>query len=303
MRPPLENPRHDRCDVTTRESEANAAIGQFFERLRSVPRASLRVSRALLAEIDDHAVPSGTSHWRILRFTAGRPKVMPGRFDLELTAEQLLEMCGPGRYRIEALDEYGRSLAEVATVNVGGASSETPGELVPNHTVRMIPTSDTRIMLETIAQMSRAHSESLQSLASAQAEWIKTLATAKQIPRNGIAAIPPQLSPQVATEPQEPEPWWSHLLKPSALTAIGDVARNLISYFGPKEERVETPKRRNSALAEIADRTAAAAKEAQAKAATDLEHALEQAYQRANGRKPQEIPKETESQSSMEKSS
>ena len=147
-------------------------------------------------------VPSGTTHWRVLRFTSGRPKVMPGRFDLELTHEQLLELCGPGRYRIEALDEYGRPLAEVATVNVGAPTVEAAPELVANANVRMVATSDTRIMLETIAQMSRAHSESLQSLANAQADWIKTLATAKQIPRNGMLAIPPQLAP-ASMEPQE----------------------------------------------------------------------------------------------------
>jgi hypothetical protein len=249
------------------------------------------------------AVPNGTSHWRILRFTAGRPKVMPGRFDLELTSEQLLEMCGPGRYRIEALDEYGRSLAEVATVNVGAASGEMPAELVPNHTVRMIPTSDTRIMLETIAQMSRAHSESLQSLASAQADWIKTLATAKQIPRNGIAPFPPQLMPQAAIEPPEPEPWWSHLLKPAALTAIGEVARNVISYFGPKQEPAETPKRRNSTLAQIADRTQAAAKEAQTNAAVGLQKGFAEAYEAIYGKKSKELEKPNDDKSSTEKSS
>jgi hypothetical protein len=225
---------------------------------------------------------------------------MPGRFELELTHEQLLELCGAGRYRIEALDEYGRPLAEVATVNVGATAGEAAPELVANANVRMVATSDTRIMLETIAQMSRAHSESLQSLANAQADWIKTLATAKQIPRNGVISIPPQLAP-AATEPQEAEPWWSHLLKPQALAALSGVARNLMSYFGPKTQPAEQPKRRNSALAQLADR-AVANNETHA-AGVSLESAFTRAFEQLHGKKPEQLAKPDDAQPSAEKSS
>jgi hypothetical protein len=54
-------------------------------------------------------------------------------------------------------------------------------------------TSDLRFALETILQMSRAQSDSLKAVALAQADWVKGLATAKALPRNGypVAAPPP----------------------------------------------------------------------------------------------------------------
>jgi hypothetical protein len=225
---------------------------------------------------------------------------MPGRFDLELTHEQLLEVCGPGRYRIEALDDYGRPLAEVATVNVGATTGEAAPEVIANANVRMVATTDARIMLETIAQMSRAHSESLQSLANAQADWIKTLATAKQIPRNGVVAVPPQLAP-TAVEPQEAEPWWSHLLKPQALAVLGGVARNLMSYFGPRTQPAEPAKRRNSALAQIADRAAPSSETETA--GVSLESAFTRAFEQLHGKKPEQLAKPDGAQPSAEKSS
>jgi hypothetical protein len=200
------------------------------------------------------AVPPGTKYWRILRFTAGRPKTMPGRFDLDLTPEQLVELCGPGRYRIDALDEFGQPLAtDLATIIVGGSGDATAIESGASPNVRAVPApSDTRFMLETLAQMSRAHSESLQSLSTAQADWIKTLATAKQLPRNAAPTPPASMSP----EPDAPEPWWVHLLKPQALMAVSGLLRNLGSWFGVKPESSEPPKRRNaSALAQMAERT------------------------------------------------
>lgn len=203
------------------------------------------------------AVPNGTTHWRVQRFTGGRPKTLPGRFELELTAEQLLEMFGPGRYRIEALDEYGKPLSEVATINIGMPNDGASAEPIANQNVRPLPaTSDTRFLVETIAQMSRAHSESLQSLANAQADWIKTLANAKQIPRNA-SPIAPQLPSGSPPESEEPEPWWVHLLKPSTMLGLNGLVRNLGSVFGFKPDVPEPAKHRNaSGLAQIAERVA-----------------------------------------------
>jgi hypothetical protein len=198
------------------------------------------------------AVPESTTHWRILRHTSGRPKIVlgpdmqPGRFNLELTAEQLLELCGPGKYRVEALDQFGKPIACVTTLVLGMALDDAPvsGELVANTNMRSA--SDTRVMLETIAQMSRAHSESLQSLASAQADWIKTLATSKQLPRNAAPVAAPVL--EISTENHEPEPWWVQALKPSMPVIVQSVLRNLGAFIGIKPDESESPKRRNVAL-------------------------------------------------------
>jgi hypothetical protein len=227
------------------------------------------------------AVPAGARYWRILRFTAGRPKTLPGRFDLDLTPEQLVEMCGPGQYRIEALDEYGKPLGEVAKLIVGVPPDVPTAEHASNQNARTFPaTSDTRFMLETLAQMSRFHSESLQSLANAQADWIKTLATAKQLPRN---AAPPQFQfpAPPSVEPDEPEPWWVHMLKPQTLLAVNGLLRNVGSWFGMKPEPAEPEKRRNaSALAQIAERASA---EKAAASPADFGRALEVAFAKATG--------------------
>ena len=233
------------------------------------------------------AVPNGTTHWRVQRFTGGRPKSLPGRFELDLTPEQLLDLCGPGHYRIEALDEYGKPLAEVAKIVVGMPTDGSTAEPAANQHLRAITsTTDSRFMLETIAQMSRAHSESLQSLANAQADWIKTLATAKQLPRNANpAALPlPSISPP--SESEEPEPWWVHLLKPSTLLGINGLVRNLGSMFGFKPETPEPAPRRNaSALAQISERVASTKQLEPTTDAPNLDpRAIEEAFLRAKAR-------------------
>jgi hypothetical protein len=231
-------------------------------------------------------VPHGTTHWRIMRFTAGRPKTMPGRFDLDLTPEQLLEMCGPGQYRVEALDEYGKPLAEVAKIVVGVPSDGAAVEAPANQNARPLPPSDTRFLVETIAQMSRSHSESLQSLANAQADWIKTLATSKQLPRNANPVALQLQSASPPTESEEPEPWWVHLLKPSTLLGINGLVRNLGSMLGFKQEAPEPAPRRNaSALAQISERVASTKQPEPLPEASKLDpRAIEEAFLRAKAR-------------------
>lgn len=211
------------------------------------------------------AVPSGTTHWRILRCTPGRPKLVvgadgqPSRFPLELTHDELLDACGPGKYRLEALDEYGNPLACVTSVTVGLSEAPAGGDLVANNNQRAYASNDMRIALETIAQLSRAHSESLQSLANAQADWIKTLATSKQIPRNAAMAFAP--APTVASSDGDAgeSPSWFKLLQPAMPAIATAVIRNLGSWLGGAGSRAEPapprPKYRNqSALAAIAER-------------------------------------------------
>ena len=211
------------------------------------------------------AIPNGTTHWRILRCTPGRPKLVvgadgqPSRFPLELTHDELLDACGPGKFRLEALDEYGNALACVTSVSVGLPEAPVGGELVANNNnQRAYASNDMRIALETIAQLSRAHSESLQSLANAQADWIKTLATSKQIPRN---VAMPFVAPAAASSDGDAAegPSWFKLLQPAMPAIATAVIRNLGSWLNvgrPAEEPASPrPKYRNaSALAAIADR-------------------------------------------------
>jgi hypothetical protein len=183
----------------------------------------------------------------------------PSRFPLELTHDELLDACGPGKYRLEALDEFGNALACVTSVTVGLPEAPVGGELVGNNNQRSYASNDIRIALETIAQLSRAHSESLQSLANAQADWIKTLATSKQIPRN--TAMPFASAPTAASSDGDAgeSPSWFKLLQPAMPAIATAVIRNLGSWLNvgrPAEEPASArPKYRNaSALAAIAER-------------------------------------------------
>ena len=55
------------------------------------------------------ALPVGTAAWRICRETTGRPSELKGpdkqviRFPLDTTSDDLVELCGPGTYRVYAL--------------------------------------------------------------------------------------------------------------------------------------------------------------------------------------------------------
>ncbi len=213
------------------------------------------------------AVPDGATHWRILRHTTGRPKAMtgpdgqPARFRLDISQEELLDLCGPGRYRIEALDQYGNLLACVTTVTVNHADAPIAPELVANSNLRGYASNDMRFALETMAQMSRAHSESLQSLATSQADWIKMLATAKQIPRNAAMqfASAPAASSSDSNDVDD-TPSWFKLLQPAMPTIANAVIRNVGSWLSggssTAERSTATPaKHRNSSqLALIAER-------------------------------------------------
>jgi hypothetical protein len=79
----------------------------------------------------------------------------------------------------------------VTTVSVG---EEAPAESDPAPAPLGTPrgtSSDLRFALETILQMSRAQSDSLKAVVLAQADWVKGLATAKALPRNGYPVAAP----------------------------------------------------------------------------------------------------------------
>ena len=165
------------------------------------------------------ALPDGAAGWRVKRQTAGRPRVCVGpdreplRFSLETTAADLLDMLGPGAYRLDAIDEVGEVLDYVTTVQVGlDASSDVGDERDARATIgapRSPATgggSDLRFALEVTAQMARAQSDALRSIADAQAEWIKGLAAAKAIPRNGFVRVEsPPPPPPVADDEDDEE--------------------------------------------------------------------------------------------------
>lgn len=150
------------------------------------------------------AVPEGTIAWRVRRQTAGRPKVVLGadrqplRLPLDTTADDLLDLCGAGTFRLDAVDDSGQLIDFVTTVSVGcdDAASIDSEPITPALVGSRGGTStDLRFALETTAHLARAQSEALRSIASAQADWIKGLASAKAFPRNGMWLRPEPIAP------------------------------------------------------------------------------------------------------------
>lgn len=143
------------------------------------------------------SIPEGAVGWCLKRETGGRPKMIvgadrqPARFPLDLTADDIEEMVGAGTYRVYAIDADGEVLDYVTTVSVG-VDESAPTEQAPASPGPLRGAgSDLRFALETILQMSRAQSDSLKAVALAQADWVKGLATAKALPRNGYPVVAP----------------------------------------------------------------------------------------------------------------
>ncbi len=142
-------------------------------------------------------IPDGTFAWRLSRHTGGRPRVVNGpdlaplRLPLHVTLDDLMDICGSGTYRLYALDEVGSVLDYVADVEVGAKyRNAAPAEPeAPVFAVARAQSSDLRYALEALTHMARTYADSLRAVTEAQADWVKTIAMAKGLPRN-VAMLP-----------------------------------------------------------------------------------------------------------------
>jgi hypothetical protein len=175
-------------------------------------------------------LPPGTARWRVRRQTGGRPRQVlgPNRQPLELpldvTLDELEDMLGPGSYRLDAISEDGRPVDVSIAVKVPGGDEdddEPPAPMAVSDVALPTGGSDVRLVLEAnirSMQMSFQHHErtletsmrtvealrdGVRALADAQAEWIKSLATSRSIPRNAFVQVPIAAN---ANEPDAPEP-------------------------------------------------------------------------------------------------
>ncbi len=148
-------------------------------------------------------VPSGTAAWRICRHTEGRPKIIkgpdrqPARFALDTTLEDVVDACGPDRYHVYALDAVGEVIVHVTTLDAG---LEPRNAAEP--AITLLPAvrgpggaSDWRYALETIAQIARTNADAMRAVAESQAEWIKSISSARGFFRNAqqLALPAPEL--------------------------------------------------------------------------------------------------------------
>ena len=164
-------------------------------------------------------IPEGTAAWRVCRQTTGRPKEIVGpdkralRFPLETTAEELADLCGADVYRVYALDEVGKVLDYVVTVDVTRDTRELRNTALPDasflpalRAAQPSGSSDLRFALEAMAQMMRVNSEAMRSIAESQADWVKSIASARGFFRNAPAPYQPPEPPDDDEEEDEDEP-------------------------------------------------------------------------------------------------
>lgn len=187
-------------------------------------------------------IPDGTAAWRICRQTTGRPKEIVGpdkralRFPLETTAEELADLCGADVYRVYALDQVGKVLDYVATIDVTRDARELRNAPAPD--AALLPTlrttqpsgsSDLRFALEAMAQMMRVNSEAMRSLAESQADWVKSIASARGFFRNA----PPQYQPPDPSNDDEEEDEDEPAQRKSIYDVLAPIAENLAPSVKP----------------------------------------------------------------------
>jgi hypothetical protein len=178
------------------------------------------------------SIPDGTAAWRICRETAGRPSELKGpdkqpfRFPLDTTSDELVDMCGPGVYRVYALDEIGKQLGHVASCDLTpgvrelrNATAEPSLLLRPN--AASVPMTDLRFALEAMQAMMRTNSDALRMVAESHVDLAKMIATVKGLPRNAIAAFTAPPAEPESDEDEEDEKdqqpkHWVELMMPLA---------------------------------------------------------------------------------------
>ncbi len=108
-----------------------------------------------------------------------------------MTPENVLDLCGPDTYRVYALDDVGNVLDYVTTVEVGlrhrNAAPDPEPQSFPGNRGQ---SNDLRYALEAITHMARTCADSLHAVSEAQADWVKTIAMAKGLPRNVALPLP-----------------------------------------------------------------------------------------------------------------
>ena len=214
-------------------------------------------------------VPTDASSWLIRRLTGGRPRNLSGpdrkplRAPTDFTESDLENMLGPGTYRLDLCDAAGKPLDVAVTVDLGevdDARTERNASSVADVGSSLpAAASDVRLVLEAnvrATQMAFQHNErtlaaslrmadtlrdGIRDLATAQAGWINTLASARGFFRNaGVAALPPARTTLETDDEEEDDDGevempaggdWKAMLEP--LVGIA-VERAVTTFMGMK---------------------------------------------------------------------
>lgn len=258
----------------------------------------------LARDPDGHAIelPSTAVGWRVRRQTGGRPRIMlgvdkqPMQLPLGYTVVDLEDILAPGAYRLDVVDQRGEALGVTIPISIGQLRNADgdAGEDEPMAIATTLPTtgSETRLVLEAnvrATQMAFLHNQKtlelglrmaetlrdgVRVMAESQADWIKSLSSAKGFFRNARPMMLPESTPpQDETpdeEPDEPEveAHWIDKLMPHVVPLV-QVAVPLLAERLTRQPKSGAPaveleladmldwrrieKKRAAALAEPAD--------------------------------------------------
>jgi hypothetical protein len=160
-------------------------------------------------------VPAEASGWRVRRHRAGSPpevvyvRGLPLILPIEGTAEDLAARVGrPGRYRLDAVDEVGRSLKVPPAFIVIDASNMGGGvDAAPSGT-----SAETARLLSSVEQLARTNAEVVQAMVGQLSSCI-TAAGGLLVPasrqRNGIIEI---VQPPASADGSQQPPEWMGLV-------------------------------------------------------------------------------------------
>jgi hypothetical protein len=222
----------------------------------------------LARDTDGNAIdlPAGAAAWRVRRKTGGRPRIVlgvdkqPVQLPLSYSIVDLEDILAPAEYLLDVVDPKGVALGVSVDVSVGQLiRNEAPGDEhgdEPAVVATALPTtgSETRLVLEAnlrATQMAFLHNQKtlelglrmaetlrdgVRVMAESQADWIKSISSAKGFFRNApsMKALPaPQLDDDgdggeaeedredEEDDDEQPEPeHWVDKLMPHVLPAI-----------------------------------------------------------------------------------
>ncbi len=198
------------------------------------------------------AVPDGTTAWRICRKTSGRPREIRNpddqlvRFQLGITTDALVDLCGAGVYRVYALDEVGAQIGDEHVAKwdltpgareLRNASSTDGPPQPPRPTGGGGNLGEFRSVIETMTnamtQLMRTNSDALRVVTDSQVELARMIANAKGLPRN--AAFAPALLPARThddeTDDDDPEEFDEESRPRSAIDLLMPFAEKAAEMF------------------------------------------------------------------------
>jgi hypothetical protein len=196
-----------------------------MEKMSAQPQRSL--STVPLARDGDGnfiELPENAIGWRIRRQTGGRPRIVldskkqPMQFPLDYTIADVEDVLAPGSYLLDVVDKNGDPVGVTIAVSIGMPRSAESVEsdkdelesaplvvptTLPNTTseMRLVLEANVRATqmafihnqrtLETGLRMAETLRDSVQVLATSQADWIKAMASARGFFRNAGPPVPP----------------------------------------------------------------------------------------------------------------